>query len=62
MDICIVCWHVDDAIFAGDKETVEDAIEGLKYVGFELKVNDDFKDYLSCEVLVDKNRKMAWIG
>ena len=62
LGICIVCWHVDDAIFAGDKEAVEDAVESLKRVGFELKVNDDFKDYLSCEVLVDKSRKMAWLG
>ncbi len=46
----IVAKYVDDNLIVGNPEAIEDTIEQLKKNGFVVKVEDDLKDYLSCEI------------
>ena len=53
---------VDDNLLIGDPAAIDDAIEGMRKHGFTLKVQDDLRDYLSCEILFNANKTMAWLG
>ena len=53
--------HVDDIYAAGNKAAVEDAIKGIKE-SFRVKIEENTKDYLSCEIKISKDGGTAWIG
>ena len=52
---------VDDCLFVGHQKAIDDAIGHLKK-SFNLKIDPNVKDYLSCEFILDKHGKKAWIG
>ena len=54
--------YVDDNVCVGTQQLIDDTIKKLKNIGFELKVMDDFTDYLSCEIVFSEDRSKAWIG
>ena len=58
--VFIAIW-VDDSLLVGNKEAIDEAIDDLKREGFTLKVEGSLHDYLSCEITIDKERKMGWI-
>ena len=53
---------VDDNLLIGHPEAIEDAIQGMRKHGFTLKIQNDLRDYLSCEVRFNSNKTMAWLG
>ena len=54
--------YVDDNLIVGHPDAVEDTIEQLKKNGFVVKVEDDLRDYLSCEIRFNSDRTKAWLG
>jgi len=58
--VFIAIW-VDDSLLVGNKNAIEETINDLKKEGFTLKVEGSLHDYLSCEIKIDKGRKMGWI-
>ena len=52
-------------IFLGAKKqypAIDRTIVELKKKGLVLKIEDDFHDYLSCEIVFSEDRKKAWLG
>ena len=46
--------HVDDCFTIGNEEAIKDAIYLIKEKSLELKVEENVKNYLGCELLVNK--------
>ena len=57
-----IALYVDDNLTVGKEEAINEVIQELSDEGFTLKVKDDLKDYLSCEIEFSKNKKSAWLG
>ena len=56
----IAMW-VDDCLFVGDQELVKQSIKAFgKY--FKLKIEESIADYLSCEIVYNKEKGKLWIG
>ena len=53
--------HVDDCLMVGTEEILEESIHSLKRF-FKLKVEDELRDHLSCEIVFSENKNKAWIG
>ena len=53
--------HVDDCLMVGTEEILEESIHSLKHF-FKLKVEDELRDHLSCEIVFSENKTKAWIG
>ena len=54
--------YVDDNLLVGDADAIQETINYLKKEGLVLKIEDDLKDYLSCEVRFLEDKKRAWLG
>jgi hypothetical protein len=46
----------------GKPETIKQVVRDIKKEGLKLKVEFNTKDYLSCEILFDKDEGCAWLG
>ena len=57
-----IALYVDDNLIVGKEEAINEVIQELRDEGFTLKIEDDLKDYLSCEIEFIKNKKSAWLG
>ena len=60
--IVFVALYLYDNLIVGHPETIENTIKLLEQNGFILKVEDDLKDYLSCEIHFSANKEKAWVG
>jgi hypothetical protein len=54
--------YVDNCYCCGHEETIEGTIKQLKKSRFGVKVEDNLRDYLSCNIIFDKNKIKAWLG
>jgi hypothetical protein len=54
--------HVDDCYVIGKIDSINQAVKDIESKGLKLKVEYNTKDYLSCEILFDKARMVAWLG
>jgi hypothetical protein len=52
--------HVDDCYMIGKVDLINQVVEDIKSKGLKLKVEFNMKDCLSCELLFDKARMVAW--
>ena len=57
-----VAIYVDDCLFCGTTEMIDEMVKGIVKWGLQVKVEDNLTDYLSCRVIFDKTREMAWLG
>ena len=53
--------YVNDLLIIRDDSDINKVIDDIKK-HFKVKVEENLKDYLSCEISFDKNMKTAWIG
>jgi hypothetical protein len=51
--VIIIGIYVDDCLVVGKQDQIQEAIQGLKASGFNLKVESSLKDYLSFRVIED---------
>jgi Reverse transcriptase (RNA-dependent DNA polymerase) len=60
-DLPVVVVHVDDCYIIGNDDSLKDLVENIKGHGLSVKVEHKTKDYLGCEILFDKDKKvLAW--
>ncbi|KAL7526613.1 hypothetical protein ACHAWF_001850, partial [Thalassiosira exigua] len=57
-----VAIYVDDNLIVGQREAIEDTIEGLRRNGFTVTVEDTLEDYLSCQIEFSRDRNSVWLG
>ncbi len=60
--VVLIAIHVDDCYIIGKREDIEKVIKDIEKSGLKVKVEYNTKDYLSCEIIFNKNKDMAWIG
>jgi hypothetical protein len=61
LGIVYMALYVDDVYASGNEEALDDSIMGLRKY-FKIKVVDDLTDYLSCEIIFNKDKSKAWLG
>jgi hypothetical protein len=59
--IVFVGVYINDCLVIGNENSINDVINGLKSYKFGLKIANDLKDYLSCRILTDYERKTAFL-
>ena len=57
-----VLTYVDDNLVVGDRKAMNKLLKEIERSEFTVTVENELKDYLSCEIVADKERKKAWIG
>jgi Reverse transcriptase (RNA-dependent DNA polymerase) len=55
----IVVIHVDDCYMIGTKENLACTVKMIESHGLKVKVEMETKDYLGCEILIDKSGSKA---
>jgi len=53
---------MDDCLRIGNREAINEAIKDLKKHHLTLTKTTGLNDYLSCEVVLSKDKKKAWLG
>jgi hypothetical protein len=62
LGICYIALYVDNCYCAGHKAQIDDTIKKIIVSGFEVKVESSLADYLSCNVIFNKDKTKAWLG
>jgi hypothetical protein len=55
--IIFIALYVDDCLCIGDKTAINDMVDKLRKRDLKLKVDDELRDYLSCEIHFSPDRK-----
>ncbi len=58
--VFIAIW-MDNLLLVGNQKAIDETISDLGKEGFTLKVEGSLQDYLSCEITIDKVKRMGWI-
>jgi hypothetical protein len=56
LGIVIIAVYVDDCYAIGEKPALVDMIKSIQNNGLKVKVENNLSDYLSCEVMFNKER------
>jgi hypothetical protein len=62
LGICYIAIYVDDCYCVGHEAAINDTIKKIVASGFEVKVEESLADYLSCNILFNKDKTRAWLG
>jgi hypothetical protein len=61
--IVYVACYVDDIFAVGHDKAIKETIKLIKAQGLSnVKVQDELTDYLSCNILFNQNKIIAWLG
>ena len=60
-ELCYVALWVDDCLFVGHEQVLNESVKNLES-HFKLKIVRDTSDYLSCEIIYNKELTMCWVG
>jgi hypothetical protein len=60
--ICYVVCYVDDNLCIGDEKAIRAVVEEIPKHGLAVTVTENMDDYLSCQVLMNKDKTKAWVG
>ncbi len=60
--IVFVGIYVDDCYFLGNPKLIDLTVKQLLDKGFSVKIEDNLNDYLSCNILFNKEKTKAWMG
>jgi len=60
--IVLMAIHVDDCYMVGTKKGLKSAVEQITKSGLTVKVEHTTKDFLSCEIVFNKEKTRAWLG
>jgi hypothetical protein len=61
-NLTVAVIHGDDCYLIGSDASLDDLVTKLEANGLKIKVELDTKDYLGCEILVDKEKKRKELG
>ena len=54
--------YVDDNYVLGTKEAINAIVKGVNEQGLTVTIDKTLEDYLSCNIIFDKDKRKAWIG
>jgi Reverse transcriptase (RNA-dependent DNA polymerase) len=54
--------HVDDCYVVGKLESIQQVVQDIEAAGLKIKTEYNTKDYLSCEIKMNRGKSIAWIG
>jgi hypothetical protein len=54
--------HVDDCYVIGNEDNMDKLVEQLTEAGLKVKVEEETKDYLGCEIIMNHNKTQALLG
>jgi Reverse transcriptase (RNA-dependent DNA polymerase) len=54
--------HMDDCYVVGKPESIQQVVWDIEAAGLKIKTEYNTKDYLSCEIKMNKGKSIAWIG
>jgi NAD(P)H-flavin reductase len=54
--------HVDDCYVLGKPDSIQQVVRDIEAAGLKIKTEYSTKDYLSCEIKMNKGKSIAWIG
>ena len=60
--LVIILTYVDDNLCIGNKEALKKMLKEIVTHGLQITIEEELNDYLSCEILLNKDRSKAWIG
>jgi hypothetical protein len=60
--IMYIALYVDDCFCCGHQEAIQDTVKQIQEAGFNVTIENEMTDYLSCEILFSRDRKKCWIG
>ncbi len=58
----VIAIYIDDSLLVGNKGAMDKTLKLLQNEGFNLKIEDNLEDYLSCSIYFSKSVREAWIG
>jgi Reverse transcriptase (RNA-dependent DNA polymerase) len=58
----ILIVHIDDCYVVGDTVALKHLVQEIYEQGLKTKVSPASSDYLSCDIKIDHDKKIAWIG
>ncbi len=53
---------MDKSLIVSHPDAIQDTIEHLRKIGFIVKVEDDLRDFLSCEIRFNSGKRNALLG
>jgi hypothetical protein len=59
--VVIIAVYVDDFYAIGHEPALNNMIDKIQQKGLKIKVENELSDYLSCEILFNKERTKAWL-
>ena len=62
LGLVLIGAYVDDNYTVGHEAAIKETIELIKKSGFNVTVEDELSDYLSCKIQFDKKKTKAWLG
>ena len=60
--IVFIAIYVDDNLLVRDEAAINETLKLLQKEGFDLKIEDNLEDYLSCSIHFSKSGSEAWLG
>jgi hypothetical protein len=60
--VCFILCYVDDNLTVGTPKAIKAVVEEIKQYGLSVTVENELSDYLSCEIVLSKDRSKAWLG
>ena len=58
----LIAIYADDCLFVGNDNLIKKTIQGIVKWGLNVMIEDDLSDYLSCKIVFNKDKSMAWLG
>jgi hypothetical protein len=62
LGICYIALYVEKCYCFGHEAAIDDTIKKIIASGFKVKVENSLADYLSCNILFNKDKTKAWLG
>jgi hypothetical protein len=62
LGIVLLIVYVDDCAASGSKAALKQMLEEIKKADLTFTVEENLRDYLSCEIVFNKDKSKAWLG
>ena len=54
--------YVDDLLCIGNEKAINSTVKQLQENDLMVTIEDELKDYLSCEIIISNDQSEAWLG
>jgi hypothetical protein len=61
LGVVFIALYIDTCLCIGNNAAIKDLVKGMEAQGFTLKIDEELKDYLSCQLVFLDDKKRLWI-